>query len=213
MSFCWSFLFKLSICWTEGWISKTWTLQTTPPYFWPMAVSNCPTQMEASTFWRHYIPLLSRTRHETRTKLNTDPVWVFFFCNFSYTWLLSRLPRPTLWLYCDLEYGGCVFHCGLTSSGALVVEEDPVDSKHVVGLSKVDHDPVGVELGGTWSITWRQRGSDVNGWPAIQWIHQSINVLYLTRQKTHWDALLAVDTIATTSNKMSGTMMYSVFFK
>lgn len=42
-----------------------------------------------------------------------------------------------------------MFHCGLTSSGALVVKEDPVDGKHVVGLSKVDHDPVGVELGGT----------------------------------------------------------------
>lgn len=176
MSFWLSFLIKLTICLTEGWISKTWTLQTTPPYFWPMALTNCPTQMEASTFWRHYIPLLSREKNQT--------LGFFLKNNFSYTWLLSRLPRATLWLYCDLEYGGCAFHCGLTSSGALVVKEDPVDSKHVVGLSKVDHDPVGVELGGTWSITRRQRGSDVNGWPANinDTVNQSINQYPLFNQ-------------------------------
>lgn len=34
----------------------------------------------------------------------------------------------------------------LTSSWALMVEEDPVDSEHVVGLSEVHHNPVGVQL-------------------------------------------------------------------
>lgn len=49
----------------------------------------------------------------------------------------------------DLEHEGGLFHSGLTSSGALVVKEDPVDSEHVVGLSEVHHDPVGIELGST----------------------------------------------------------------
>lgn len=52
-------------------------------------------------------------------------------------------------LYCDPEHEGGVFHGGLTSSGALVVKEDPVDREHVVGLSEVHHDPVGVKLGST----------------------------------------------------------------
>ena len=34
-----------------------------------------------------------------------------------------------------------------TSPGALVVEEDSVDGKHVVGLAEVHHDPVGIQLG------------------------------------------------------------------
>lgn len=38
----------------------------------------------------------------------------------------------------------------LTSPWALVVEEDPVDSENVVGLAKVHHNPVGIELRGTW---------------------------------------------------------------
>lgn len=44
----------------------------------------------------------------------------------------------------------CVSPCVLTSSWALMVEEDAVDSKHVVGLSEVYHDPVGIELSSTW---------------------------------------------------------------
>lgn len=46
----------------------------------------------------------------------------------------------------DIEQQSC---CELTSPRALVVKEDPVDSEQVVGLSKVHHDPVGVELRGT----------------------------------------------------------------
>lgn len=48
-----------------------------------------------------------------------------------------------------LQREGAEFHGGLTSSGALVVEEDPVDCEHVVGFSKVHHDPVGIKLGST----------------------------------------------------------------
>lgn len=40
-------------------------------------------------------------------------------------------------------------HCALTSPRALVVKEDPIDRKHVVGLSEVHHNPVGVQLSGT----------------------------------------------------------------
>lgn len=53
----------------------------------------------------------------------------------------------------------CVSCCALTSPRALVVKEDPVDSKHVVGLSKVHHDPVGIELCSTWEERWRQTGT------------------------------------------------------
>lgn len=42
--------------------------------------------------------------------------------------------------------------CELTSPRALVVKEDPVDREHVVGLSKVHHDPVGIKLRGTWAM-------------------------------------------------------------
>ena len=37
----------------------------------------------------------------------------------------------------------------LTSAWALMVEEDPIDSKHVVGFPKVYYDPVGIELSST----------------------------------------------------------------
>lgn len=53
----------------------------------------------------------------------------------------------------------CVSCCALTSPRALVVKKDPVDRKHVVGLSEVHHDPVGVQLSSTWeeSQEWQER--------------------------------------------------------
>lgn len=53
--------------------------------------------------------------------------------------------------------------CALTSPRALVVKEDPVDREHVVGLSKVHHDPVSIELCGTCEERWRKTGAEETG--------------------------------------------------
>lgn len=58
----------------------------------------------------------------------------------------------------EFNFGSeCVWRRDLTSPRALVVEEDPVDGEHVVGLSEVHHDPVGVELCSTW-VERQRRG-------------------------------------------------------
>lgn len=56
----------------------------------------------------------------------------------------------------DHEFVDGTARCALTSPRALVVEEDPVDSEQVVGLSEVHHDPVGIELSSAWWISGRE---------------------------------------------------------
>lgn len=45
----------------------------------------------------------------------------------------------------------------LTSPRALMVKEDPVDSKHVVSFSEVHHNPVGIKLSSSWEKKNRRR--------------------------------------------------------
>lgn len=84
------------------------------------------------------------------------------FCN-NRTSTLTQKTATTWWH----GAAGCMSCCELTSPRALVVKEDPVASKHVVGLSKVHYDPVGVELCSTWD-------GEETGWQKhIRHLHKS----------------------------------------
>lgn len=107
---------------------------------------------------------------------------IFSQCNFNFTKKLSSMMffySVTTRCHKDLNFflrqdrkitrlcyrtAGCVPCCELTSPRALVVKEDPVDREHVVGLSKVHHDPVGIELRGTWGERRRKTETEGTGW-------------------------------------------------
>ena len=58
---------------------------------------------------------------------------------------------------------------GLTTTRALVVEEDSIACKHPIGFSKVDYNPIGIQLGsackegfnGIVYLGWHSHGNEL----------------------------------------------------